>query len=175
MTAALRPATPADAEALARLGERTFVETFVDGGFRMNYPPDDLAKFLAETYSTEAYASFLNDPEVGAWVAEDASGLIAYATAGPNHLPHPEARPQDGELYRLYVSGQAQGLGLGRRLLEMALEWLKEKHPGPLWIGVWSGNLKAQKLYAHYGFQKAGEYEFPVGRTRDREFILRRG
>ena len=41
--------------------------------------------------------------------------------------------------------------------------------------GVWSGNLKAQKLYQAHGFEKAGEYEYPVGAWRDHEFILRRG
>lgn len=46
---------------------------------------------------------------------------------------------------------------------------------GPLWVGVWSGNLKAQKLYAAHGFEKAGEYQYPVGRWLDDEFILRRG
>ena len=40
---------------------------------------------------------------------------------------------------------------------------------GPLWIGVWSGNDKAQRLYAAYGFEKAGEYDYPVGAWRDRE------
>ena len=46
---------------------------------------------------------------------------------------------------------------------------------GPLWIGVWSGNAKAQKLYGAYGFEKAGEYKYPVGSWYDDEFILRRG
>ena len=46
---------------------------------------------------------------------------------------------------------------------------------GPLWIGVWSGNDKAQRLYAAYGFEKAGEYDYPIGAWRDHEFILRRG
>ena len=39
----------------------------------------------------------------------------------------------------------------------------------------WSGNRKAQKLYEAYGFEKAGEYQYPVGRWLDDEFILRRG
>ena len=46
---------------------------------------------------------------------------------------------------------------------------------GALWIGVWSGNAKAQRLYAAHGFEKVGEYDYPVGAWRDREFILRRG
>ena len=37
-----------------------------------------------------------------------------------------------------------------------------------------SENLGAQRFYGRHGFGKTGEYEFPVGRVRDREFILRR-
>ena len=42
------------------------------------------------------------------------------------------------------------------------------------WIGVWSGNEKAIRLYGHYGFRPVGEYKFPVGDWLDDEFILRR-
>jgi RimJ/RimL family protein N-acetyltransferase len=42
-----------------------------------------------------------------------------------------------------------------------------------VYIGVWSGNAGAQRLYARHGFEKIGEYDFPVGQHLDREFILR--
>ena len=99
---------------------------------------------------------------------------LAYANAGPCTLPHPDVEPSHVELHRLYVRRPARGLGLGGRLLATALAWMQAQGEGPLWLGVWSGNLKAQRLYAAHGFQQAGEYEFPVGRWRDQEFILRR-
>ncbi len=46
---------------------------------------------------------------------------------------------------------------------------------GSLWIGVYSENHGAQRLYARQGFVKVGEYEFEVGAQRDREFIFWRG
>ena len=42
------------------------------------------------------------------------------------------------------------------------------------WLGVWSGNLRAQRFYRRYGFEKAGEYNYPVGKVVDREFIFHR-
>lgn len=169
----LRPATPADAQALAALGRRTFLDTFVRG-FGIPYPPEDLALYLTEAFSEPAVAAQLTD-EAQRWWAAEIDGVVAgFAQAGPCALPHPDARPGHGELKRLYVDRSAQGLGLGRSMLETALAWLERDFGGPLWIGVWSGNLKAQRLYAHYGFAKAGEYDYPVGAWRDREFILRR-
>lgn len=170
----LRRAAPADAERLAAIGLETFRETFLEG-FSIPYPPQDLSVFVSATYTPAAFGMKLADPLQATWLAEGPGGeALAYANAGPCTLPHPDARPAHAELSRLYVLSSAQGRGLGRHLLETALEWMGAQAPGPLWIGVWSGNLKAQRLYAVHGFQKAGEYEFAVGRWRDREFILRR-
>jgi len=174
--AVIRPAVETDAEALAELGRRTFIDTFVDtAGFAIPYPADDLDEFLEASFHPDAICSKLNEPGSAWWVAERDGTLLAFANTGPNTLPHPDARPSHAELRRLYVSKAAQGLGLGTKLLAVALEWMEANTDGPLWIGVWSGNLKAQKLYAAYGFEKAGEYQYPVGRWMDHEFILRRG
>lgn len=170
----IRPATEADAAALGELGRQTFVDTFV-AGFAIPYPADDLAAFLDSSFSPETIRTKLREPGAAWWVAERDGELLAFANTGPNTLPHPEARASHAELRRLYVSKSAQGLGLGTKLLAVALEWMEANGDGPLWIGVWSGNRKAQKLYEAYGFEKAGEYQYPVGQWLDDEFILRRG
>jgi len=170
----IRSAVDADAAALGALGRQTFIDTFVDG-FGVPYPAEDLQVFLDASFSAETIRAKLKEPGAAWWVAERDGALLAFANSGPNTLPHPDARPSHAELRRLYVAKSAQGLGLGTRLLAVALDWMEANTDGPLWIGVWSGNLKAQKLYAAYGFEKAGEYQYPVGRWLDDEFILRRG
>lgn len=172
----IRYAVEADAPALAALAESTFIETFGPSGFDIPYPAEDLADFLRLSYAPDRVAGWIKDPAETVWIAQDQAGaLLAYAQVGPNTLPHPDARPTHGELKRIYVARAAQGSGLGQALIEQALAQLDPVGDATVWIGVWSGNLKAQRLYARYGFEKAGEYEFPVGRVRDREFILRRG
>ncbi|MGC1300967.1 MAG: GNAT family N-acetyltransferase [Caulobacteraceae bacterium] len=172
--ALIRPAKPEDAAPLSQLSQVTFRETFLEG-FAIPYPPQDMAAFVEASYSLPATAARLADPAQANWVAERDGRLLAYANAGPCHLPHPDARPEHGELYRIYVLREAQGLGLGAKLLQLSMDWLEQTFEGPLWLGVWSGNVKAQRLYAAHGFAKAGEYEFPVGAWRDHEFIFRRG
>ncbi|HEX4198142.1 MAG TPA: GNAT family N-acetyltransferase [Caulobacteraceae bacterium] len=164
----VRRAGARDAEALAAVSAETFAETF--GHL---YPPEDLAVYLAEAHDAGLYARWARDPRFGLWVAERDGSAVGYALAGPCHLPHAEVTPACGELWRLYLRPDAQGCGLGGRLLTLALDWLQA--PGRrLWIGVWSENFGAQRLYARYGFAKVGEYEFSVGASRDREFILAR-
>ena len=170
----IRRARPEDAETLSRLARATFLETFVEG-FAIPYPPEDLERFMAHAYAAGPSAERLADPAQAVWFAERDGSPVAYAACGPAGLPHPDVRPGHGELKALYVAREAQGSGVGPALMDTALEWLERDGPRTLWLGVWSENHRAQRFYARYGFEKAGEYEFPVGAWRDREFILRRG
>jgi diamine N-acetyltransferase len=171
MSATVRTATIEDAPLLSELGARTFRETFVED-FRVPYSVADLAAFLPAAYGVDALRRYLADPAFVHFIAEAEGRALGYALAGPNGLPHAEARPADGELKRIYVVREAQGLGAGRLLLDAAIAWLG---PRRIWIGVWSGNDRAQRMYEKRGFAKVGEYAFRVGETLDREFVLRRG
>jgi GNAT superfamily N-acetyltransferase len=168
----IRRAATRDAPALSALSAATFTATF-----HHLYPPEDLAAFLAEAYALERTRAILADPAYAAWLAEPAGAsgeAVGYALAGPCGLPHPEVTPACGELKRIYLLPGWQGGGRGSRLLALALGWLETTWAGDLWIGVWSGNDGARRLYGRLGFEKAGEYQFKVGRTLDDEYILRR-
>lgn len=168
--AVIRRATPKDAEALSAIGRETFVETF--GHL---YPPQDLAHFLEMAYGLKRTRQILANPRKASWIVEVDGRAVGYALAGPCRLPHPDVRADDGELKRLYLLRSHQGGGTGSRLLAETLAWLEAQGFRRIWIGVWSENHGAQRLYANAGFERVGEYEFAVGRTLDREFILRRG
>ncbi|KWS06765.1 acetyltransferase, GNAT family [Lysobacter capsici AZ78] len=165
----IRRAVVADAATVADIAARTFVETFGD-----MYPPEDLAFFLKDSYSVEKQAVILSHPDYAIFLLERDGVVVGHAAAGPCGLPHPQVAPGDGELKRLYVLREAQNGGWGARLFDTVLAWLERDGPRTLWIGVWSENFGAQRFYGRYGFEKAGEYEFVVGGTRDHEFILRR-
>ncbi len=55
----------------------------------------------------------LADQDKATWLMELDDDAIGYATAGPCGLPHEDARPDDGELYRIYVLKAFQGGGRG--------------------------------------------------------------
>jgi diamine N-acetyltransferase len=167
--ATIRRAGACDVATLAELGAHTFAETF--GHL---YPKADLAAFLKENHAPDVVGALLDDPRHAAWLAESEGEAIGYALVGPCGLPHPEVTEGCGELKRLYLRKDRQGSGVGARLMDAALAWLAAQGRQPIWIGVWSQNHGAQRLYTRAGFEKVGEYEFPVGAARDEEFILRR-
>lgn len=166
----VRRANVHDAAALARIASSTFVETF--GHL---YPPEDLQAYLPKTYAVERCRQQLADPAKGVWFAmlgdEEPAGFIV---VGPCKLPVENLEPTAGEVQQLYVQSKYHNLRLGSRLMDTALDWLASERRRPLYVGVWSENLGAQRLYGRYGFEKIAEYGFPVGKTIDREFILKR-
>ena len=67
-----------------------------------------------------------------------------------------------GEVQAIYVLQEAQGLGIGRKLMDAALEALSDYETIALW--VLKGNDKAIGFYEHYGFRfDGGEKAAPVG------------
>ena len=165
----IRRAGPADAEALSDIGARTFTETFAH-----LYPPQDLADYLAEAHSIERARADLADPDKALWIVEADGEVVGYALAGPCDLPHPQVAAGCGELKRFYLLKTHQNGGLGSRLFDTTMAWLERDGPRDIWIGVWSENFGAQRFYSRRGFVRVGEYGFPVGKTVDHEFILRR-
>lgn len=166
----IRRATPDDAPALATLGAATFTETF--GHL---YPPEDLQAFLVGSHSVDAWIRTLADPQRAVWVAVLADSTpIGFIVVGACKLPIEHREPTAGEIQQLYVLARYHNLRLGSRLMDLGLEWLEAQGQTPLYIGVWSENLNAQRFYGRHGFNKVGEYGFPVGRTVDCKFILKR-
>ncbi|OAQ24221.1 N-acetyltransferase GCN5 [Linnemannia elongata AG-77] len=166
----LRRATPEDASVLAELGALTFTHTFGE-----MYSSKDLQDFLTTTYTAEKHLIPLNDPRESFWLLEDDNDqALAFGWAGACKLPVSDLESNAGEIKRLYVHPDHQGKKLGSLVFKRMLDWLGDEGFEPLYIGVWSENHGAQRLYARYGFEKFSEYEFPVGNHHDREFIFKR-
>jgi ribosomal protein S18 acetylase RimI-like enzyme len=167
--ATIRRAGPGDEAALAGIGLSTFIDTFAH-----LYSPENLAAFLGDNHSVQYYQELLSDPDCAAWIAETADGeTVGYCTVAPCTLPAPDMPDRSGELCRIYLDARAQGLGLGKALMDIALSWLEERFDH-LYVGVYSENFRAQELYRRYGFEKVGEYHFMVGDHADLEWIMRR-
>ncbi|HZF17374.1 MAG TPA: GNAT family N-acetyltransferase [Steroidobacteraceae bacterium] len=168
-TCAIRRAVAADAALLSTLGMTTFREAFSH-----LYAAEDIETFLVKAHAATYYERLLRDPDVAIWLATPpGEEPIGYIVVGICQLPVPDLEPRAGEIRRLYVRTTGQSSGIGTKLLRTSLDWLASGTFSPLYVGVWSANYGAQRLYQRYGFVKIGEYEFSVGKQRDREFIFR--
>lgn len=156
-----------EAEPLARLGRETFIETFGH-----QYRPEDLRAFLNEQYAQEAIASEIADPQITLRVLAGGGGLIGFIKLGPLKLPVTNPPKNSHEIRQLYLRQDFTGRGLGERFLTWALAHLEKQHIARLYLSVFSENHGALRFYRRFGFQKCGEYLYPVGQQQDLEFIF---
>jgi diamine N-acetyltransferase len=164
-----RTPTYEDAQALATLGRETFAHTF-----GTLYAPENLRRFVEETYSLTALQRDLNNPERLFRVAEDDGDMIGYCKLGlVNGFPGPFEGRRVMELKQLYLKADYKGAGIANTLMDWALG---EAHSGgfdDIVLSVFSENPRAQRFYQRYGFEKYMDYFFMVGDHRDEEFLYR--
>lgn len=166
----LRAAGADDVAALSALAISSFVDKF--GHL---YNAKDLADFLDNALSERAIAAELANPARLYRLAERDGVLVAYCKLGltcgfPEH-----ARGQNVlELKQLYAAPGATGGGIGKALMDWAMEEFTARGADEVQLSVWSGNDGAQRFYARYGFEKVADITFRVGEQLDEEFLFAR-
>ena len=163
-----RDARENDAVDVADIGRETFIETF--GHL---YPPQDLKTYLDDAFAIETIRAEILDPQVEVRIAFAGRRIVAYTKIGPCKLPIDTGPDPALELHRIYVYRARQGVGVGRILLNWAIERARQRGAAQLLLGVFSKNERAIAVYQNRGFTKVGEYKFPVGETLDDEIIMR--
>jgi ribosomal protein S18 acetylase RimI-like enzyme len=145
----VRPATPADLPTLGRLGA-LLVRTHHDF---------DPKRFIAATPRTEAgYAAFLgtqlDTPTVAVLVADEGGVVIGYTYAGVEGRDYMSLRGPAGVVYDVVVDPGHRRGGVGRLLLQAALEFLKSHGAPQVVLSTATHNEAAQRLFESAGFRR---------------------
>lgn len=167
MSVTLRTPSVDDAERMAALGARAFSETF--GHL---YTPENLALFL-QNHSPEKWCAELNDPDRAVCVAEADGQPVAYAKLLPPDVPV-EIEVPAIELKQFYVLREWHGSGIAQQLMDWAIDEARARGAEELYLSVFTGNERAQRFYARFGFAEVGRQKFMVGTHADEDIVMRR-
>lgn len=164
-----RDATTDDAADLAALGRDAFCASFAH-----LYSQQDLSTFLAATHAPGKVAAEIADPgiRVRLMTAHDGELLgyckLVMACGWPEH-----ARSSNVvELKQLYTAPAATNRGIGAALMDWVLAEAAAWGAGEMQLSVYSDNVRAQRFYARYGFEKRADIHFMVGEQRDAEYLF---
>lgn len=155
----IRRARAGDEDALALVGQATFLETFagiLDGAA--------IVEHCRRAHAAAQYRDWLADPDAAIWLAEICPGNapVGYAVVARPQLPGADAA-RDLELKRIYLLGRYHGGGAGKRLMEQAIEFAIAAGAERLLLGVYSGNEAAIGFYRRQGFTHLTQRQFNVG------------
>jgi ribosomal protein S18 acetylase RimI-like enzyme len=156
-----------DLTALSELATVTYA-----AAFGHTFSASDLEIHLNSNLSESCFKRALRDDIILA--AEFQGRIIGFVQFGPVRISMEAINPADRELRRLYVLSEFQGRGIGRSLMDAALNHPKLKTAPNIYLDVWEHNAKARKLYRRYGFEEIGENSFAVasGTQTDRDLIM---
>jgi GNAT superfamily N-acetyltransferase len=140
MTVSLRPAGPADTDALAAL----WYDGFRDG--HLGHVPDELVAVRTEESFWPRTAKNLANATV-AVVGDEVAGFVMVT---------------GDEVEQVYVSRDHRGSGVAGVLLTEAERQVKANGHAQAWLAVATGNARARRFYERSGWTDSGAFDYPA-------------
>jgi len=145
----VRRATPADLAVIGHLGALLVKEHY-------DFDPQ---RFLPVRPGTpEGYASFistqLEEPNKAVLVADDDGDVIGYAYTAIEGYDYMSLRGPAGILHDIIVDPEHRGRGVGRLLINAALEFFRSRGVPRVVLSTAEQNEGAQRLFASLGFRR---------------------
>ena len=135
----IRPGTPEDAEAVARVHVQTWQAAYAHA------LPRDRLMALSVEHRAEMHR---RRPPL---VAEVDGAVVGFVAVGPTHDDN-----GDGELYAIYVHPDHWGTGVGRALIAAGEEHLRELGHRDVHLWVLDDNPRARRFYEAAGWSTDG-------------------
>ncbi len=165
----IKPASKEDAVLVADLSRQTFYETFSPDN-----TPENMHQFLEEQFTRGRLIL-----EVGA-----RNNYFLLATLEGKTVGYIKLRNSDSPLFpgsknamevaRLYVISGMIGKGVGKALMQAAINLAVEMHKEFLWLGVWEKNQRAIDFYTRWNFERCGETDFLLGNEVQKDWLMRK-
>jgi diamine N-acetyltransferase len=98
--------------------------------------------------------------------------IAGYLKININDAQSEEMDDESLEIERIYIKNEFQKQGIGKYLLNKAMEIAMENNKKKLWLGVWEKNEKAISFYKKLGFVQTGAHSFYMGDEEQIDFIM---
>ena len=165
----LRYATKEDAELIADISRQAFYDTFAADNTEA-----DMKKFMDEQFTKGRLMLEVGDGENIFILAYYSNEVAGYLKLREGKKLKELDNANSFEIARLYALKQFIGKGIGRLLMQAALNIAEEKKKEVIWLGVWERNERAIKFYSSWGFEKFGEWNFLLGDDMQRDWLMKK-
>ncbi|MFK7748395.1 MAG: N-acetyltransferase family protein [Kordia sp.] len=156
-----KKATLNDISAIAKIGETTFLETYLP-----NTPKEAVESFVKKAFALDTLMAEFDNPKIHYFMIFLDEILAGYSKIELNAPTEYTAATQLTKLDRFYVLKQFHGQKLGAALFNYTIKFSKEQQQQGIWLYVLIANERALQFYTKNNFQIIGEYDFKISETR---------
>ena len=150
------------------VGKQSFIETFTD-----NNTPENIEKYLQESFNTAQITLEINNPESLFYLAFSENEPIGFLKVNLGGAQTESLYKNTLEIQRIYVLKAFHGKKIGQLLLDKALEIAKQHLVDYIWLGVWEQNHKALHFYNKNGFVTFDKHIFVLGNDQQTDLIMK--
>jgi len=167
MTINIKQCNLEDSRKLQEISYETFNETFKDQN-----SPEAMNAYLERAFNLKQLEKELSNISSEFFFVYFNNEVAGYLKVNTNDAQSEEMGEESLEIERIYIKNKFQKYGLGKYLLNKAMEIAMERNKKKVWLGVWEKNENAIGFYKKMGFVQTGAHSFYMGDEEQIDFIM---
>lgn len=167
MTIKIKTCTLEDLHTLQEVGIETFYYTFKDQN-----SPENMKVYLEKAFNIKQLEKELSNIHSQFFFVYYQNELAGYLKVNSDDAQTEKMGDEFLEIERIYIREKFQKHGLGKSLLNKAIEVAKEWNKKKIWLGVWEKNENAIGFYKKMGFVQKESHSFYMGDEEQTDLIM---
>ena len=167
MTITLAKCQQNDVKQLQAISIETFNDTFKDQN-----SPDNIEAYLARAFTEEQLKKELANQSSAFYFIAVNEEVAGYLKVNVDEAQSEKMGDQALEIERIYIRRNYQGQGLGKYLMDKAIELATAQNKKSIWLGVWEKNEPAIGFYKKLGFVQTGTHSFYMGDEEQIDWMM---
>ncbi|WP_144512222.1 GNAT family N-acetyltransferase [Bacillus sp. FJAT-22090] len=167
MTTTIKKCTHEDLYELQEISYETFNETFKDQNSAEN-----MLAYLDKAFNVKQVEKELANSSSQFFFVYVNKEVAGYLKVNTKDSQSEDMGEESLEIERIYIKNKFQKHGLGKDLLNKAIEIATECNKKKIWLGVWEKNENAIAFYKKMGFVQTGAHSFYMGDEEQIDFIM---
>lgn len=167
MTINIKKCTLEELHTLQEISYETFNETF-----KHQNSPENMNAYLERAFNLKQLEKELSNISSQFFFVYFKNEVAGYLKVNTNDAQSEEMGNESLEIERIYIKNKFQKHGIGKYLLNKAMEIAMERNKKEIWLGVWEKNENAIAFYKKMGFVQTGTHSFYMGDEEQIDFIM---
>jgi diamine N-acetyltransferase len=169
MTVKITKCNHEDLKILRDISVETFNATFKDQN-----SPDNMKAYLESAFNLKQLEKELSNRFSEFYFVYFNHEVAGYLKVNTHNAQSEEMGEEAFEIERIYIKKKYQKHGLGKYLLNKAIEIATESNKKEIWLGVWEKNVNAIAFYKKLGFVQTGAHAFYMGDEEQIDLIMKK-